>query len=48
MLKPPLWNLFWTFAQYGNLTFGGGSANIATLHAEVVSAGDGSGSSRLI
>ena len=35
-MKPSLPRLFWAFARYGNLTFGGGTATIATLHEEVV------------
>lgn len=33
---PSLRELFYVFARHGNLTFGGGSATIATLHGEVV------------
>ena len=36
MAKPALPSMFWAFARYGNLTFGGGSATIATLHGEIV------------
>jgi chromate transporter len=33
---PSLREILYVFARYGNLTFGGGSATIATLHGEVV------------
>lgn len=33
---PSLQALFVVFARYGNLTFGGGSATIATLHGEII------------
>ena len=36
MPAPSLRALFSVFARYGNLTFGGGSATIATLHREIV------------
>lgn len=36
MPVPSLRALFSVFARHGNLTFGGGSATIATLHREVV------------
>jgi len=34
--RPKLWTLGWVFARYGNFTFGGGSATVATLQHEVV------------
>ena len=31
-----LWTLFWTFANMGVMTFGGGMANLPILQREVV------------
>lgn len=36
MQPPSLHAMFAVFARFGNLTFGGGSATIATLHGEIV------------
>jgi chromate transport protein ChrA len=35
-MRPSLQALFAVFLRYGNLTLGGGSATIATLHGEIV------------
>lgn len=34
--RPKLRTLGWVFARYGNFTFGGGSATVATLQHEIV------------
>jgi len=36
MSSPPLRSLAAVFARHGNMTFGGGSATIATLHRQIV------------
>jgi chromate transporter len=36
MFSPPLRSLAAVFLQHGNMTFGGGSATITTLHREIV------------
>ncbi len=40
MSSPPLRSLAGVFLRHGNMTFGGGSATIATLHREIITKRD--------